>query len=350
MPASPPPPLLWLLLAACALGLALFWWRHIGGRRMRRRRGLAQRLRAAESAHGSPGPDWEARLRAAMEPLPAPQRARYARPWMLCLGDPAADLAQLLATAQSAGPLPATDTDTFWRWWSMQGMVAIEICPPPLVAPAAPQDAAWLHALRALARERPRLPLHGVVLCVAASTLRTDPAVLDGLLELMARRTCDAARLLRLRLPVHIVVTGLHRLDGFDAVRRALPDAALDRALGCRLPPQAGALPQEAQALDALFAAAFEPIEEGLHALRLGLLPQAQDAGARQGIHLFVQEIATLQPGLRALLRHLSRPEAQGHVFWRGLYLCNAAPQAAFVDDLMAGFLPADQPLARNAD
>ena len=343
-----PPPWLWFLLTAGALGLALFWWRRVGARRSRRLRELVRRCQAAEAAQGGPGPAWEARLRAAVEPLPAAQRRRYAQPWMLCVGDPAADLAQLLATAQPAGPLSAADGDAFWRWWSLDGMVAIEIRPPPLGPSSAPQDAAWLHALQVLARERPRLPLHGIVLCVAAATLRADPAVLAGLLELMARRLCEAAGLLGLRLPVHLVVTGLQRLEGFDAVREALPDAALARALGHRLPPEAGALPQEEMLLDALFDAVFDTVEEQLHALRLGLLPEASDAGARHGIHLFVQEFVTLRPGLRALVEQLSRFGTEGQVFWRSLYFCAVAPQAAFVHDPLMRFLPADQPLARE--
>lgn len=347
------PATFWMLLAGCALVYALLWWVVLGAGRAARRRALDARIRLWESTHTPPS---AATLQALRGAALAARRALcaqtdrqrlYGQPWVLFVGDPAADLLSLLAAAHPAGPVQAQAADAgegFWRWWLMARMAAIEVCPPPM-APTQPQDALWLRALRELALLRPRLPLNGVALCVSVGALQADGSVARPIIELLCRRVNDTVRGLRVQLPVYVIVTGLQRLPGHAAVQAALPAEALAHALGCRVSEEADA--PDAYALDRL----FHPLVLRLQALRLGLLREATEAPQRADIHAFVEAVQGLEPGLALLMERLGHA---GHTDGgrqaaplRGLYFTASGTQSAFVGDLFQRFMPEDQGLAR---
>jgi len=350
-----------LLLALCLLAFAVLWWFVLGARRFARRRQLRQRIgalrRAPTTLDTAPAALLQsiAQARQALQPAP-PARPTvdgplYRVPWFLFLGDAAADVAGLLDVAQGATPpqrARAPAPAPFWRWRRLPSLVAIETR-ASVVGDAEDrrERILWHEALLALAVERPRLPLNGIVLCVNAASLAAGARATDPMTQTLRRLVGEAADYLRLQLPVYLVVTGLEGLPGYDTLRAALPAEVLAQVLGHRLPagPQAGA------SAGTRLAELFDPLMLRLHALRMGLLRDARDASQRQAIHAFVEALRALRPGLELLAQtlfddaHAARPAR-----WRGLYLLAADPQpgsAAFVSDLFQRFLPADQPLAR---
>ena len=353
----PPPAHYGALLALCLAGLLALWWFMLGSRYFARRRLLRRRIEAlaTSSEHGEQAqPAPRAAVARAREQLLCSPALRalhhplYDLPWLLFIGDEDAGLPALLAAARREVSMPpeegADEGGDFWRWHFLPTLVAIEMRAAALHEPATPHERGlWYRALLALTDQRERLPLNGVVVCVNAARLLGDAQHVAADALRLRQRVDEAAELLRLQLPIYLLVTGLERLAGYEALREALPPAVRNQALGHRLPDTAAAVARP----DAL----FEPMVLRLHALRMGLLRTQPDPARRQAIHAFVEQVRAFQPGLRTFAQRLFEAPRIGHAGarWRGLYLVAAGDdnQSAFVSDLFQRFLPADQPLAR---
>lgn len=266
-------------------------------------------------------------------------QALYRTPWYLFLGDQAADVPALLSAAAGSVPL---DASGIWRWTALRSMTAILADAAVIEAPNVPQTRrAWCHALLALAQERGRLPLNGVVVCVDARHLQQDRAVVSADAARLRQCVDQIASQLRLRLPVYVTVTGLQALEGYETVRSALPPEVLAQVIGHRLHSNKHTTANEV--IDALFTR--------VRMLRMALLRACPAAPDRLAIHSFVEALRATEGGLHVLAAELfgngSSSPAQP---CRGLYLSAAgASDGAFVHDLFERFLPADQPLARAA-
>ncbi|MDM0019676.1 type VI secretion system protein [Variovorax saccharolyticus] len=352
----PLPPHFWSLLALCLLALLALWWFLLASGRTGRRRRLRQRIAALDAQAAPPAPldligmqEAMARARRAAQHAPAPQALRhslYAIPWFMFLGDAPARLPGLLGGAGAAAPVPGSD-DSFWRWHFLHSTIAIEIGPAALGDAADPRERGrWHRALLELAERRERLPLNGIVACVAAATMLGEAGAAEALATRLRQRVDEVAEQLRVQLPVYLVVTGLEQLEGYAAMRDALPADALEQALGHRLADHGPAALDAGARLDDIFGL----LAAQLHAVRMALLRDQQDPSRRRAIHVFIEQLRALQPGLRVVaLRLFAAPRGPRAPRWRGLYL-TAAPSAtvggAFIDDLFERFLPADQPLA----
>lgn len=362
---SSPTHFFWMLLALCLLGFGLLYTMVHDAGRGARRRALLRRIEtldapveetAVEALRESMAQARQALRQQAPRPAPSPHAPAAPVPWFLFMGDAAADLPGLLATAQGkrlARPgSDDADDEACWRWWLTGALAAIEV-PPAAVGEAAgaPRTRGlWLQALLALAERRDRLPLNGVVACFSASELlQADADSLRPLAAKIRRLLDEAGDTLRLQLPVYLVVTGLEHLTGYATLRGALPPEVLAQALGHRVPdPFAAPSAPAGDRLDAL----FDPIAAQLQSLRMALLREQHGAAARLSIHGFVEAVQGLQPALREVAEVLFESHGKGSRAprWRGLYFTAAASDAsggAFVTDLFERFLPADQPLVR---
>jgi len=359
----PPIPMqFWTLLAVCLLALLSLWWVLLGSGRAARRRSLRARIVAVTpggAAALAPAEDAAIQQSLAQQVPPlqpasagTPRRgALYATPWFLFIGDASANVAALLALASgrpSTHDTPPADRP-FWSWHRLPSMIAIDVHPAVLDnAPDPRERSLWYRALLELAERRKRLPLNGIVVCVSASTLLEAARVRDDLARRLRALIHDTAEHLRIQLPVYLVVTGLERLEGFDALRSALPAGVLEQALGHRLHNGAAPrVPADAQ-LDGLYG----EIMQRMHALRMALFRAERSPAQRQAIHAFVEQLRSLQPGLRStadvLFGYGAGPRSPR---WRGLYFI-ATPSngsaGAFAQDLFTHFLPSDQPLAHS--
>jgi type VI secretion system protein ImpL len=342
--ALPPSQLFWLLLLLYLAGFMLLYGTVRDAGRGARRRALRRRIAALGPPAAETDEAATEALRDAMsearQALRQPPRQRGAPvPWFLFLGDAAANLPGLLAAAHAQRLAPSGSEalgEPYWRWWLTGSMAAIELHPTAVSESAAAPHlrGLWLQALLALAERRERLPLNGLVVCIAASEL--------------LRPATETMKPLADRLPVYLVVTGLEQLAGYAALRGALPPEVLAQAIGHRLAWSPPGHDTAAARLDA----SFDPMARQLHALRMALLREQPSASARLAIHEFVEAMRSLQPALRQVADALFESRGWGSrgLRWRGLYFTAAASGAAggaFVNDLFAHFLPADQPLVR---
>lgn len=347
---------------AVALLGALGWGAVVAWNRLVLRRSHTRVAANPESGYGI-GDIWAALADAARHARgallhPFRRRGQWRRmsrhPWLLFLGDSAGQVRNLLqaaARAPHARALQGDDAARPWHWWLYRTVVAVEPGAQLIRDPGDPkaEDSPWQGALAVLARERRKLPLDGMVLCVEADRLLEQ--VLTG--DSPARRLHDladeAARRLQLQLPLYVVVTGLESLPGYAAFRSMLPGSALRKALGWR----AGEAPQGRQSLsrmDVQLNATFER----LRAVATAALAAQRDPRARRDPFDFLWALYGLQDGLRVLLAQLLSGEAvqARRLHWCGVYFTAGpradAPGGDFVDDLFNRFLPGDWQLARR--
>ncbi|RMX04240.1 hypothetical protein D8I35_15735 [Corticibacter populi] len=359
----------WQLAALCTIALGVLWWFLVGARRLSRR-GLA-RKHAGDLAPGDVAQEtatleaMRASVRQARQTiLRSPEIGKgreplYRIPWLLFVGDAAAEVHGLLQTASASSPFPGPATAAAlapqrqpWQWWFFKSMIAIETAPELVCDSSARRERGiWYHALLQLAQEREHLPLNGIVVCVGAATLQAGTNAIKPVAMRLRRLVDETLEHLQLQLPVYLVVTGLEKLPGYTPFRDMLPPEALQRALGHCLPGQQAVSAATSAELDAVFA----PIAERLHALRLTALRQQHEAAGRRAIFEFVRQFGDLQSGLQSLVQLMLEDNPfQRTPRWRGLYFTAAgAEQAgqapaggAFTADLFTRFLPADQPLA----
>ncbi|WP_431274978.1 type VI secretion system protein [Variovorax ureilyticus] len=359
----PPIPVqFWTLLALCLLALLSLWWVLLGSGRAARRRCL-RALIAATTPGGAaalaPAEDAAIQRSLAQQVPPlqpassgAPRRSMlYTTPWFLFVGDASAKVTELLtlASGQPAAQDAPPSGRPFWRWHRLPSMIAIDVHPAVLTDPPDPRERSlWYRALLELAERRKRLPLNGIVACVSASMLLEPARVRSELARRLRALIHEAAEHLRIQLPVYLVVTGLERLDGFEALRGALPAGVLEQALGHRL--HNGAAPRAAA--DTQLDELYGEIMQRMYALRMALFRAERNPAQRYAIHVFVEQLRSLQPGLRStadvLFGYGAGPRSPR---WRGLYF-TATPSngsaGAFAQDLFMRFLPSDQPLAHS--
>ena len=350
----------WQLAALCLAAFGVLWWFLVGARRYSRR-GFS-RKRIGDLGPGNPEDEREplARMQAAIAEAKrtiarSPEMGRgrdplYRVPWVLFVGDRDANVPGLLQAAGKASPFPAPASDDaqLWRWWFHKAMIAIEMHPRVVCEPGARLERGlWYQALTLLRAERDKLALNGIVACVSARTLLAggEPARAAGIR--LRRLVDEAMEHLQLRLPVYFLVTGLEEVPGYAQFRAALPTEAFDQALGFRLPENEAVSAASSARVDEI----LDPIVERLHALRLGALRAQGTVQQRRGTFEFVQAFPRMAAGLRALVAQMLEDNPfQRTPRWRGLYFAGAAdgahPAGAFVSDLFARFLPADQPLA----
>ena len=343
--------LLWQVCMASLLALAMLWWFARGARRWARQHGLRAALARSGGVSSAALDQAFAQAREALQPGAARLRpqALYAGPWMLFLGDRASRVCDLLAAASAtkdSAPPCGDAADSFWRWWPMPQLVAIET--DARLVDALPQDdniastralmSAWYQALLTLAERRGALPLDGIALCVDAHSLLGRPEDVTDLAARLRARADDASHQLRMRLPTQVLVTGLDRLPGYATVRDALPEDVLAQAVGFRVP--AGTLVVIDEVLDELSAR--------LRALRMTLLRQQTDATGRLAVHEFFAQWLALQAGLGTFLKRLFAPGgAPYRLRGRALYFV-AAPEGqsrapAFVAELFTRFFPVER-------
>lgn len=282
-----------LLLIALA---AIWWW-------LRTQSGAAIRsfytaVRKMEHDHGS--------------------QDRYQTPWLLLVGDPR-EGGQLCADWQLA---PVGRAAWFGRWWAdPDGSVLV--VPQGLFLPEEGGTAAafaWRRLLGMLLRLRGQRPLDGVIWTIPLARLQDDAQVVADAIALR-RRFGELLQRLGLSLPVHVLVTGLEELPGFQDLVAALPEEGRDRALGWSSP----------FALDAGWQGYW--LDDALDQVVQGMQAAILEVGALKGeleedLYRLPGQLDGLRGNLRVLLEAVFQGNAQGEApKLRGLYFSSVQAQ-----------------------
>lgn len=275
-------------------------------------------------------------------------------PWLMFLGDSPAEVRSLLQAAAHAPHARNSAANTEarpWYWWIFRSVVAIE--PGGYLLQSTPEPhgpaSSWSEAVALLARERRKLPLDGMVLCVSAQSLLESTTQISARASRLQDMASEATRHLQLQLPLYIVVTGLEALPGHAAVRSTLPSAVFRRALGWRI-----GLAPGSPAIHGRLDVRGEEVGHRLRGAAMAALAVQRHAHGRREVFAFLQSLPMLQRGLEVFLDRLMAGEGSTgrRLLWCGLYLTGgarpSAPSGDFVDDLFGRFLPADRLLARR--
>ena len=163
------------------------------------------------------------------------QNPKYALPWFVVVGTPAADIEATLAAANVGKPsvdqsdFNSPDFET--RWWLTNQAVLISTSTS--LTSSAPQLDEWLRLLRLLRTQRPANPVNGFVVALSISELINRSAdELAELGELYRKRIDEAMSLTGVKMPVYIQLTGAEQLPGMAVLIDLMSDAERDQFFG----------------------------------------------------------------------------------------------------------------------
>ncbi|MEO5629140.1 MAG: type VI secretion system protein [Thermomonas sp.] len=353
----------WQVLGICVVAVVVLWWFATGRRKASLKGRTRKRLGDLGPGNAEDEREPMQKMTAAIEeakrtiarsPDIAKGRAPlYRIPWMMFIGEQAADVDGLLRAGCEVSPFPPPeraemDADDVWRWWFFKSMIAVEMHPRVVCDNSARLDRGlWYQSLMKLADEREKLPLNGIVVAVSAQTLMGPADALKDTATRLRRLVDEAMEHLQVQMPVYFVVSGLDRLPGYAQVRATLPVEAFTQALGHRF--------AESDVVSAAASGRIEevikPIEDRLHALRETAMRTQSTPQSRRAVFDFVESLRQAGQGLVPFVTlMLENNPFQRTPRWRGLYFAGSGNEAnrggAFVADLFTRFLPSDQPLA----
>ncbi|MDQ3040016.1 MAG: hypothetical protein M3Q51_04585, partial [Pseudomonadota bacterium] len=353
----------WQVLGICVVAVVVLWW-FASGRRKASLKGRT-RKRMGDLGPGNAEDEREplekmaaaiaeAKRTIARSPEMETGRAPlYRIPWLMFIGEQAADVDGLLRAGCDVSPFPppereSMDADSVWRWWFYKSMIAIEMHPRLVCDSGARLERGlWYQSLMKLADEREKLPLNGIVVAVAAHTLMGPADALKETATRLRRLVDEAMEHLQVRVPVYFVVSGLDHLPGYTQMRATLPVEAFGQALGHRFTDTEVISADSSRRIEEVLA----PIEDRLHALRLTAMRAQATAPSRRAVFDFTEALRQAGQGLTLFVTLMLEDNPfQRTPRWRGLYFAGAAngahPGGAFVADLFTRFLPSDQSLA----
>ena len=273
----------------------------------------------------------------------------YSVPWIIALGAQGADTRALIDAVDpghppTGGVIPRIGSMNFCR----QGAV---FHAGDTLAEMSGGLRHWRRLIRLMTTTRPHRPVDGLVLALPLSMLHGADALPFDLLADRGGRFGEmiaaVQRITGLRVPVSVVITGCHDLQGFSALAAALPGEAVDDALGWANP----------YALEAAYRAewadqAVEGIAASLSGVALQLLMTAGHAADPDSLMLLPSEVRGLVTRLKPLLSAMLQPSAYHEAFvFRGIYLTGELPgpghRGAFVSGLFNGKIFREYQLVR---
>lgn len=266
------------------------------------------------------------------------RRFRYTVPWFLLIGAQGSGKSTLAASTGLNLPVgPPVEAETGaaapLKWWFFDRGVLLDV-DGGLIRRGDGRRAdqvTWRRLLGLIDRYRPRRPIDGVVLTVAARDLvdedgRARPGEeIAALGEALYKRLWEAQNRLGLAFPVYLVVTGMDRVAGFTAFAQAVSARMRRSILGWSSP-----YPADAQAGPDWVDEAMVTVDRAVRGATMELFASADPPDDPDGLLAFDRHIQDLGAPLRQLVSQVFRPSAYHEAFGlRGLYFTGDAAMAA---------------------
>ena len=163
------------------------------------------------------------------------QNPKYALPWFLMVGTPAADIQAALASANvgkpsvDQGDFNSPDFET--RWWLTNQ--AVMISASPSLVSSAPMLDEWLRVLTLLRSKRPANPVNGFIVALSVSDLMNSSSdELAELGQLYRKRVDEAMSITGIKMPVYVQLTGAEQLPGMAVLIDLMSEAERDQFFG----------------------------------------------------------------------------------------------------------------------
>ncbi len=263
--------------------------------------------------------------------------ALYVLPWYLVLGNGYSGKSGVIRNSglqppdKGPGELRGIGASTNCEWWFTNHAVLLEAdgrFAATSGAKAAERD--WETFLATLHKQRPRIPLNGVVLTVSAADLMQGTAgEAEAQAKLLRRRLDAIADQLKLVFPVYLVVTKLDLVQGFDDYFAGLAGAGSEQVFGCTL----RAAHMRGANLGRVVAAEFGLLYQAMRRRCQMRLVQDEHRARVEGTYLFPLEMRALGGNLQRFVQVLCEPNAYGrNPLLRGFYFTSAGGEGEPTD------------------
>ncbi|MFN8179148.1 MAG: type VI secretion system membrane subunit TssM [bacterium] len=186
----------------------------------------------------------------------------------------------------------------------------------------APARHDWQGILEVIAKARGEVPLQGIVVTVSAEDLiRHDVARLEEQARVLRQRLDATIGALKAFTPVHLVISKVDLVHGFQEFFSDLAGNARDQVLGATLDPE-----QVAEDPVRAFSREFDTLYRALCDRRIPRLAQEDRLDKRARIYLFPLEFVALRKKLRGFAKILFEPNPYGErPLFRGFFFASGS-------------------------
>lgn len=355
---------LYLIGAIIVLALCVYAVRWL----MTRRRGarLQAELQSQDDGRGAEREAEIASIRAKMDEAIASLRASelgaryrgraalYALPWYMIIGPSAAGKSTLLR--QSGLHFPYANADDLHLrgfggtrncdWWFSDQAILLDTAGRYTTEEDDREE--WLTFLDLLRRNRPRMPINGVLVCISISDLLTaDSAGLERHVKILRERIDELMRRLGLVFPVYVVFTKCDLIHGFEAFFEDLSEHERKQVWGAYLLDDEGGDPA------ALFETKMRALYAKLCELRLRKVSMQRNLARKALLFDFPHQFAAATEKLTEFVHLLCRPNPyQETPRFAGAYFTSGTqegtPLQRLVGSLRQAFGFASEPVPRT--
>lgn len=178
------------------------------------------------------------------------KKYRYQIPWIMMLGEAGAGKTRSLEQARFKMPLGGpvggrSGERDECKWWFFEKGIVIDVSGDLVLQEDgfSSNEKLWRLFLRLLQKHRPERPIDGVVLTIPCQNLLGGPAGDEADLDeasrkadLLAKKLREAQKVLGMRFPVYVLVTGCDRIEGFQSYCQNIPDNLANNMFGWSSP------------------------------------------------------------------------------------------------------------------
>lgn len=216
------------------------------------------------------------------------------------------------------------------KWWFFEKGIVIDVS-GDLVLQAdgfSSNEKLWRLFLRLLQKHRPERPIDGVVLTIPCRNLIDDQAGNAADLDeasrkadLLAKKLREAQKVLGMRFPVYVLVTGCDRIEGFQSYCQNIPDNLANNMFGW----------SSSHSIESGYSSewvrrAFNSINQDLFKTQFELFADRSNLRDPDGLFLLPEKIKELAEPLQIYLDRVFRQSVyQDNYLFRGLYFCGDA-------------------------
>ena len=259
---------------------------------------------------------------------------RYRIPWFLLLGQVGSRPKDLLANAGLSFALSRPDhgdlaSELGVRWWFFNGGLVLDLAGEYMLRSdgEGSDEAGWRSFLRLLQRYRPERPMDGVVLTVSAGELlEASKSGAQGAVEIeqkatvLSRKLWDLQKILGIRFPVYLLITGCEQVRGFSNFTKSLPEDTQQGIFGWSSPYSVDTVYRTEWADEA-----FDDLKSQLERRRLRIFAQGPGLDDADEVFIFSSEAQKLRGAVKSYLNQLFRAAYHESMLLRGVYFCGSA-------------------------